>query len=160
MKLSSSIFLELDIAGIYYRKDHILIVIESSTILKHHKDTTKDVNEFLIKTNEKIISEDISDYEELVYFDNDPMDFYDYPILQALYNNYETFMENIIPCIIDYAKEYNLNFRESNEQPSRKDWVTCDLETAEDSVVNTKKSNKLFKFLNSGTRWLLDEGKK
>lgn len=159
MKLSSSILLELDIAGVYYRKDHILIVIESNMILKHHKDSNKNVNEFLIKTNERILSEDISDYEELVYFDNEYMDFYDYPILQALYDNYETFIEQIIPCIMDYAREYNLNYRESEEQTKTNDWADCDIQQLE-SQTKTKKSNKLFKFLNSGTRWLLDEGKK
>ena len=49
MKLSSNILLELDIAGIYYRKDHILVVIESSITMKHYKDRTKDIEEFLIK---------------------------------------------------------------------------------------------------------------
>ena len=157
MKLSSNILLELDIAGIYYRKDHILVVIESSITMKHYKDRTKDIEEFLIKTNERILSEDINDYEELVYFDNESMDFYDYPILQAVFDNYETFMERIIPCIMDYAKEYNLNYKECNEET--KDWVNCKLEEPQ-SLPKEKKSNKLFKFLNSGTRWLLEDSKK
>lgn len=156
MKLVSTLSLELEVTGVFYNKDFILIIIELDKPLKHSSDDTKNIREFLIKTNEVILSDDVSDYEELVYFDKKYMDFYDYPLLEILYSNYENFIETIIPYIIGYAKEHSLNVREHK--------ATSDL-IAEIRAKRTKQNeqnakSKLFKFLNSGPKWLLSSDDK
>lgn len=153
MKLVSSVKLELEITGVFYNKDFILIVVELDKGIKHVSDESKTIREFLIKTNEPVLSDSVEDYEELVYFDKRYMDFYDYPLLEILYENYENFIETIIPYIVDYAKEHSLNVREYK--------VTSELvkeireKKKSKEQLQTQKS-ALFKFLNSGPRWLLN----
>lgn len=153
MKLTSTILLELEVTGVFYNKDFTLIVIESANKIKHCKDSTKDVKEFLIKTNETILSNELTDYEELVYFDREYMDFYEYPIMQVMYDTYENFMKQMIPCILDYAREHDLKYRDTCTQ----DWTNCNLNEPKRIEPTEQKKAKLFKFLNSGARWLLSD---
>ena len=155
MKLTSTILLELEVTGVFYNKDFTLIVIESNDKIKHCKDSTKDVKEFLIRTNETILSDELTDYEELVYFDREYMDFYEYPIMQVMYDTYENFMSQMIPCILDYAREHGLNYR--NTDTSTKDWANCNIYEPKRIDSTEQKKTKLFKFLNSGARWLLSD---
>lgn len=151
MKLISTLTLELEVTGVFYNKDFILIVIESSKPIKHRSDDGKDIREFLIKTNEVVLSDDIADYEELVYFDKKYMDFYDYPLLEILYSNYENFIETIIPYIIGYAKEHNLNVKEYKATSE----LIAEIRAKKSRQNEQDTRSKLFKFLNSGPRWLL-----
>lgn len=153
MKLTSTILLELEVTGVFYNKDFTLIVIESNDKIKHCKDSTKDVKEFLIRTNETVLSDELTDYEELVYFDREYMDFYEYPIMQVLYDTYENFMKQMIPCILDYAKEHGLNYRNVTTE----DWTNCNMYEPKRIESTEQKKTKLFKFLNSGARWLLSD---
>lgn len=153
MKLTSTILLELEVTGVFYNKDFTLIVIESNDKIKHCKDSTKDVKEFLIRTNETVLSDELTDYEELVYFDREYMDFYEYPIMQVMYDTYENFMLQMIPCILDYAREHDLNYRNAGT----KDWANCNIHEPKRVECAEQKKTKLFKFLNSGARWLLSD---
>lgn len=155
MKLTSTILLELEVTGVFYNRDFTLIVVESTNKIKHCKDSTKDVKEFLIKTNETYLSDELTDYEELVYFDRDYMDFYDYPILQVMYDTYENFMKQMIPCILDYAHEHGLSYK----NVAKEDWTDCKINEPIREESTELKKTKLFKFLNSGARWLLSDNK-
>lgn len=151
MKLVSTLSLELEITGVFYNKDFILIVVESNVPIRHGSDESKHIKDFLIKTNEPYLSDNISDYEELVYFDKKYMDFYDYPILEILYENYENFIENIIPYIREYAYEHNLKFKEYKSESELLNQIRA--KRNKQQIQNEK--SKLFKFLNSGPKWLL-----
>lgn len=156
MKLISTLSLELEITGVFYNKDFILIVVESNLPIRHESDETKNLTEFLIKTNEVYLSDNIADYEELVYFDKKYMDFYEYPLLEILYQKYEKFIEALIPYIRDYALEHNLKFK---DYQSTTELLTQIRERKSKQEQSNEKS-KLFKFLNSGPKWLLSSNDK
>lgn len=156
MKLVSTLSLELEITGVFYNKDFILIVIESSLPIRHESDETKNINEFLIKTNELYLSNNVDDYEHLVYFDKNYMDFYEYPLLEMMYQKYEKFIEALIPYIADYAKDYNLKFIEHDPVTI----ITEQLRERKTRQESQEEKSKLFKFLNSGSRWLLSNDRK
>lgn len=156
MKLISTLSLELEITGVFYNKDFILIVVESNLPIRHESDETKNLTEFLIKTNEVYLSDNIADYEELVYFDKKYMDFYEYPLLEILYQKYEKFIEALIPYIRDYALEHNLKFK---DYQSTTELLTQIRERKSKQEQSNEKS-RLFKFLNSGPKWLLSSNDK
>ena len=156
MKLISTLSLELEITGVFYNKDFILIVVESNLPIRHESDETKNLTEFLIKTNEVYLSDNIADYEELVYFDKKYMDFYEYPLLEILYQKYEKFIEALIPYIRDYALEHNLKFK--NYQSTTE--LLTQIRERKSKQEQSNEKSRLFKFLNSGPKWLLSSNDK
>ena len=156
MKLVSTLSLELEVTGVFYNKDFILIVVESNLPIRHESDESKNLTEFLIKTNETYLSDNVEDYEELVYFDKKYMDFYEYPVLEIMYQKYEKFIEALIPYIRDYAIEHNLKFK---DYESTTELLTQIRERKSKQQQSSEKS-RLFKFLNSGPKWLLSSDEK